>query len=148
MPACTLIESAPQSPLLTSQHLEDVFQHIHDLIGQHAALANEAARCIEYLRSKCEAQFDAEENSSLVQEVGEQAPWLERHIADLARQHGALRRRLSSLGRSLERRQPLPRCWEEFAEELSFFERQLYAHESAEIDFWQEVCIQDIGTKD
>ena len=37
---------------------------------------------------------------------------------------------------------------EEFAEELSFFEQQLCGHEAAEIDFWQEACNQDVGTKD
>ncbi|MDX1947246.1 MAG: hypothetical protein SFU86_17730 [Pirellulaceae bacterium] len=143
-----LTESVSSPRELRLSLVEPLFERIYQLIRDHAALAREASDCVRQLKVKCEEQFGAEENSPLIAAACSQAPWLERQINDLKRQHDALRRRLVSLGRSLEYHQPLPRSWEEFAEELSFFERQLSMHETVEVDFWQDISYQEIGTKD
>lgn len=128
--------------------LGDVLDRIRELIGEQASLTREALECVHFLQQHCADQFQAEEQSPLIQEVADKAPWLGQQVTELTHEHLALRRRLTALCRSLERNQPLPRCWEEFAEEFSFFERQLSAHETAELDFWQGALVQEVGTKD
>jgi hypothetical protein len=125
-----------------------LFERMHQLFRQRVILLRETVTCVRTLQETCEEQFAAEESTALVREICTQAPWLERSFKDLSSQHGALRQRLSSLVRNLECNEPRPRCWEEFAEELSFFEQQLCGHEQAAVDFWQEACNLDVGTKD
>jgi hypothetical protein len=148
MNASVALTRSSEAGSVVAPKLGHVFERIRELISEHAALTREALECIHFLQQQCADQFQAEEQSPLIQEVGEKAPWLGQQVSNLTREHLTLRRHLASLGRSLERNQPLPRCWEEFAEEFSFFERQLSAHETAELDFWQEALVQEVGTKD
>jgi hemerythrin-like domain-containing protein len=148
MNATVTLTRSSEAHSIVAPKLGHVFERIRELIGEQAALTREVLECVKFLQQQCADQFQAEEESPLVQEVDEKAPWLAQQVSNLTGEHLELRRRLASLCRGLERHQPLPRCWEEFAEEFSFFERQLSAHESAEFDFWQEALVQEVGTKD
>ena len=135
-------------PPLPEGNLQNTFDRLQSLLQQHAQLSAETAEEVSRLSEMCESHFRDEEESQLGDDLCAEAPWLNRKLQDAIREHNALRQRLTSLIRCSQRQQPLPRPWMEFAEELSFFRRQLNTHESDERELWQQVYTRDVGTKD
>lgn len=132
----------------TFHDLKSAFEVLESLVTEHARLSSETANAMQTLTEICEERFRIEEQAPLLEDVREKAPWLKEKAAVFSNDHDTLRTRLHSLSRCSLKQLPLPRPWQEMAEELAFFKRQLALHEEAECEFWQQIYGMDVGTKD